>query len=99
MEASFTITFVAATSIPKYSKDDLQQIFKVVLEALALALAPAPVISKVLWEKLKANFLDVYREKSHMDCYNFCQQYKDYFATVGAMGLTRIFFAMSFLRD
>ena len=34
-----------------------------------------------------------------MDCYNFCQQCEDYFATAGATGPTRISFAASFLRD
>ena len=34
-----------------------------------------------------------------MDCYNFCQQCEDYFATAGATGPTRIPFATSFLRD
>ena len=32
----------AATNVPKYSKDNLQQIFKAVLEAQAPAPAPAP---------------------------------------------------------
>ena len=66
----------AATSIPRYSKDDLQRILKAVLEtqapALALALALASVIFEVPWEKLKARSPDVYRGNSHMDCYNFC---------------------------
>ena len=34
-----------------------------------------------------------------MDCYNFCQQYEDYFATARATGPTRIPFATSFLWD
>ena len=34
-----------------------------------------------------------------MDCSNFCQQCEDYFATAGAMRLTQILFATSFLRD
>ena len=34
-----------------------------------------------------------------MDCYNFCQQYENYFATARVMGPTRIPFAVSFLRD
>ncbi len=34
-----------------------------------------------------------------MECYNFCQQYKDYFATCGAIGPNRILFAVSFLQD
>ena len=71
-----------ATSIPKYSKDDLQRILKAVLESRALAPipapapapapVPAPVVCKVPWEKLKAYFPDIYHEKSHIDCYNFC---------------------------
>ena len=34
-----------------------------------------------------------------MDCYNFCQQCEDYFATAGATGSTWIPFATFFLRD
>ena len=61
----------AATSVPKYSKDNLQRILKAVLEAQAPA--PAPAISETLREKLKAHSPDIYRGKSHMNCYNFCQ--------------------------
>ena len=86
-----------ATSVPKYSEDDLQRILKAVLEARAPV--PAPVVSEVPREKLKARSPDVYRGKSHMDCYNFCQQCEDYFATAGATGPTRIPFAASFFRD
>ena len=100
-----------ATSIPKYSKDDLQQILKAVLEAqaptptptLILALAPAPVLAHIVvetpWEKLKARSPDVYHDKSQMNCFNFYQQYEDYFATIGATGPTRSPFAMFFLWD
>ncbi len=34
-----------------------------------------------------------------MECYNFCPQCEDYFATCGAIGPKRIPFADSFLRD
>ena len=34
-----------------------------------------------------------------MECYHFCQQCEDYFATAGATGLNRTPFAASFLRD
>ena len=34
-----------------------------------------------------------------MECYNFCQQCKDHFATYGATKPNRILFAASFLRD
>ncbi len=42
---------------------------------------------------------DVYRGRSHMEYYNFCQQCKDHFATCGAIGPNQIPFAASFLRD
>ena len=96
---------LAATSVLKYSKDDLQRIFKAILGARALvpALAPifalAPIVAKAPWEKLKVRSPDVYRRKSHINCYNFCQQCEDYFATTGITGPTRILFAASFLRD
>ena len=106
---------LAATSIPMYFEDDLQRIFKAVLEArapvpalapvpapvpiLAPALAPALIVAKAHQKKLKTCFPDVYRGKSHMDCYNFCQQGEDYFATIAATGPTRILFATSFLQD
>ena len=89
----------AIISVPKYSEDDLQRILKVILEAWALAPAPAPasVVFEVPREKLKARSTDVYCKKFHMDCYNFYQQCEDYFATAGATGPTRIPFATSFL--
>ncbi len=50
-------------------------------------------------DKLKAKTLDVYHGRSHMQCYNFCQQCEDHFATCGAARPNRILFAASFLRD
>lgn len=71
------IVLVTATDVPKYSKYDLQRILETVLKAQipapALASTIAPVTSIELRKKLKAHFPDVYREKSHIDCYNFCQ--------------------------
>ena len=100
---------VTATNVLKYSKSDLQRIFKAVLEAQAAvsvaASAPtsapalAPIVSKAFWEKLKASSLHIYYGKSYMDCYNFCQQCENYFATARATGPTQIPFAVSFLRD
>lgn len=34
-----------------------------------------------------------------MECYDFCQRYKDHFAMTEANGLTCIFFAVLFLRN
>ena len=91
-------TPVAATNVPKYSEDDLQRIFKAVLETQtpASASVPAPVVFEIFREKLKACSSDVYYGKSHMDCYNFCHQYENYFATIGAMRPIQIFFAPSY---
>ena len=101
----------AANSVLKYSEDDLQRTLKADLGAQApvptLApvpapapvLAQAPIVAEAYWEKLKARSLDLYRGNSHMDCYNFCQQCQDYFATAGATEPTRILFTASFLRD
>ena len=96
---------IAATNVPKYSKDDLQRILKAVLKARALsfALISAPALARIVaetpWEKLKACSPDVYCEKSYIDCYNFYQQCEDYFAIAGAMGPTQTLFATSFLWD
>ena len=49
-------------------------------------------------ETLKAKVPEVYYDKSHMDCYHFCQQYEDYFKTVGATGFNRTPFTAFFLR-
>ena len=46
---------------------------------------------------LKVYFPDFYQNNNHMTCYNFCQQYKDHFATAGAKESIRIPFAASFL--
>ena len=84
----------AAPAVPKYNEEDLQRILKTVLEARA------PTTSEEPRDKpLKARSSDVYRGKSHMECYNFCQQCEDYFATAGARVANRIPFAASFLRD
>ena len=46
---------------------------------------------------LKSKVPDVYYGKLHMDCYHFCQQYKDYFETSWATRTNSIFFAAFFL--
>ena len=79
--------------VAKYTEKNLQKIFKTVLEAQALP-------SDGPFEKLlKARSPDVYHDKSHIECYNFCQKCEDYFATTGGKGPNRIPFAAFFLRD
>ncbi len=50
-------------------------------------------------DKLKAKTPDVYCARSHMECYNFCQQCEDHFATYAATKPNRIPFAPSFFQD
>ena len=83
----------AEPPVAKYTKEDLQKILRAVLEARA------PPSDSPCEKPLKARLPDVYCGKSHMECYNFCQQCKDHFATAGAKGPNRILFAASFLRD
>ena len=59
--ANFFVAVIAAAAptILKYTKKDLRQILKTVLETQN--------------KLLKACFPEVYRRESHMECYNFCQ--------------------------
>lgn len=72
----------AASSVPKYTENDLQRILKTVLESRTPA-APRDSDEK-RQRPLKARAPDVYKGKSHMDCYDFIQQCEDHFATSGA---------------
>ena len=48
---------------------------------------------------LKAWFLDIYRGKTYLECYNFFQQCEDHFAITGTTGSNRVPFAATFLKD
>ncbi len=50
-------------------------------------------------DKLKVTTPDVYRGRSHIEYYNFCQQCEDHFAIYEATGPNLIPFPASFLRD
>ena len=78
--------------VPKYTEEDLQKILRTVLEARA----PSDGARE---KPLKARLPDVYCGKSYMECYNFCQQCEDHFATAKAKGPNRIPFAALFFRD
>ena len=79
--------------IAKYTEKDLQRMLRTVLEAQA---SPFHGICE---KPLKARSHYVYCSKSDMECYNFCQQYEDHFATAGGKGPNNILFAAFFLRD
>ena len=79
--------------VTKYTEENLQRILRTVLKA------QAPPFDGPREKPLKARSSDVYCGKSHMEFYNFYQQYEDHFATAGAKGPNRILFAASFFRD
>ena len=95
----------ADSSVVRYSEDDLQRIFRTVLDSKPLAPVLAPVIAAAphyegpCEKSLKVWFPDIYQGKMHMECYNFFQQCKDHFATINATGLNQVLFAAIFLKD
>ena len=79
----------ALFSIARYLEDDLQRIFRTVLDSKLLALSSAftPQQYKGLCEKpLKTQFLDIYWDKTYLEYYNFFQQCEDHFTSTGAKG-------------
>ena len=68
-----------------YIEKEFQKIIWIVLKPQH----PTPVLSalsRTRKRSLKTRVLDVHYDKSHMKCYNFCQQYKDHFAIAEATG-------------
>ncbi len=97
----------AVTALSATSTEDLfRQYMQAYLEDrqnLAPASAPAPPPADA-WEEtsdrlLKARNSDLYYSNSHMECYYFCQEWKDYFDTAGAKSHKRVSFAASFLNN
>ena len=50
-------------------------------------------------DKLKVKTPDIYHNKSQIECYNFCQQYEDYFAICKVTRPNQIPFAAFFLQN
>ena len=75
------------------SNDLFKQFIKAYLESNQEPRQPLAERERSLKDKL----LEVYYDKSHIDCYHFCQQGEDYFETAGATGTNRTPFAASFL--
>ena len=76
-----------------YSQEDLQRITKLCMDLFFQGNHQEGPREG----QLKARFPDLYYEKSHMECYHFCQQCEDHFDTAGAIGSNRTPFAASFL--
>ena len=76
-----------------YIKKDLQRITKFCIDSFLLGNCQ----EESQESQPNAQFLDLYYEKSYIEYYHFCQQYKDYFDTAITTGLNRTSFANSFL--
>ena len=62
--------------------------------------APAtPILVEPKEQLLKAWFPDLYFEKFHLDCYQFCQQFENHFDTTRANGENHTPFVASFLQN
>ena len=79
--------------IAKYIEKNLHKIPKTILEVQA---SPTDKLREKL---LKARLPDIYYSNSHIEYYNFCQQYEDCFITTRVKGLICILFATSFLYE
>ena len=103
--AWLAISGSADSSVVRYLEDNLQRIFKTVLDSRPPAPIPTPVVAGAPYSEgsrerpLKARFPDIYWGKSHLEYYNFFQRCKDHFATAGATGLNQVPFAATFLKD
>ena len=95
----------ANSFVVRYLKNDLQRIFRTVLNFRPSASVPASVVATALHyeslreRSLKAWFPDIYQDKTHLECYNFFQQCKDHFATASAIGPNRVLFTATFLKN
>ena len=86
-------TLVPAPSSAPFATDELfKKFMKAYLETNQGPRQPARK------QTFKAKIPKIYYDKSHMDCYHFCQQCKDDFETTGATGFNRTPFAVFFLR-
>ena len=99
LPTALTLAPAAINSMVRYLEADLQQIFNTVLETRSSALTPQLFVflDGLCKKPLKARFLELYCGKTHMECYNFIQQYKDHFATARAKKPNRVPFTDTFL--
>ena len=77
-------------------KDLFTKFMKVFIE---MTQAQVQALAKPQKHPFKARAPKIYSGKSHMNCYNFCQQCEDYFETSGVTGINCISFAATFLRS
>ena len=93
-----TPTFVPG-SPGRYTNEDLQRATKLALKSFVKGQEYGQLQTSFTpcKQPLKTRFPNLYYGNSHLDCYCFCQQCKDYFKTAGANRPNWVSFATSFL--
>lgn len=86
---------VFTPTLTKYSTKDFQTMTKVCIDSFFQAQARRLESHKK--GQLKAKLPDLYYDKTYMECYHFCQQCENYFATADATGFNHTPFATFFL--
>ena len=82
-----TSTPISALGLPeRYTDKDLQGAIKLILKSFVKGQEHGQLQanSAPCKQPFKAWFPDLYYRNSHLDCYCFCQQCKDYFKTARA---------------
>ena len=94
-------TTVAIAPIASLSSDNelFKQFIKAYLEPQVLGQIVPEIDSKPCKQSFKTRFPDLYYDNLHIDYYQFYQQCKNYFGTVGTKRLNKILFAASFLHE
>ena len=82
--------------VPPFAKDLFTKFMKVLMETTQARHQEQLEPQEHL---LKAKTLETYFRKSHIDCYHFCQQCKNYFKISSITGINHIPFATTFFRD
>ena len=101
LPAAPSLASAAVDSMIRYLEADLQRILRIILETKPPAPAPQPLFfpDGSCERPLKARFPELFCDMTQMECYNFIQQCKDYFATAGTKGPNQVLFAATFLRE
>lgn len=86
----------AASQASKYFKQDLYWILKVALKGKT---SISKIFNQPQKKYLKARVPNVYRCKSHIDCYYFILQCKNQFTIPRAKSFNQVLFITNFLKD
>lgn len=91
---------LAPPHIPKYTKDNLQQILKTVLEVQPLACDhDQETLENASEQTFKSRAPDIYKDQLDIDFYDFIQQYKDHFTMSGSQDRKQVLFPAIFLKE